>query len=183
MRILGFLLLVFLVGFGLWSTFGYQMNVLISPGSALGVWGCAAALLMLSHGGRCWLFFWRFVRGRGGELSEAEREALGEFFLTGSRSALGMGLFWHLCGMMVMLMNMDSPWTVGPGMAMSILLLVYGVVLSEMVFMPLHKNLMQTLPREKRRSMGKAGLYLVILVNLLVMTRFLIMVLAVRDFY
>ena len=76
---------------------------------------------------------------------------------------------------------MDDPAAIGPGMAMSMLPLVYGVVLSEMVFMPLHKNLMQALPREKRRSMPKVGLYLVFLVNLLVMTRVLISLLAMSE--
>ena len=182
MRLIGSGLLLFLVIYAIWSGCGDQSKVFISPSAFIAVVGGTGALLLMSHGRKTWSGFLRFITFRGKDLTEEERDGLGEFLQTGSRSALALGLFMDLCGTIIMLMNMSDPAAVGPGMAMSLLPLLYAIVLSEMVFVPMHKNLMQTIPKEKRRSLSKLGLYLVLLVNLLVFVRFSHIMLGMSEF-
>ncbi len=48
-----------------------------------------------------------------------------------------MGLTAYLMGLVTMLQSMEDPAAIGPGIARAMLPLLYGVVLSELVFVPL----------------------------------------------
>ncbi len=56
----------------------------------------------------------------------------------GARYALGAAAIGTLIGFVQMLATLDDPSKIGGGMAISLLSLLYGLLLSEVVFMPLH---------------------------------------------
>ena len=66
---------------------------------------------------------------------EAERaqESSGVFFRL-SELAIAGGFLGTLIGLVQMLQNMDDPTAIGPAMAVALLTLFYGMVLSELVF-------------------------------------------------
>jgi len=143
MRLVGFVLLGMLVGYGLSAGLGDQLMVLVSPSSMIYVWGGAGLILLMVHGKRGWSEFIRVVRFKSGEMDEEAKAAASGFLETGSRAALAMGGFWVLFGVIILGTNMDDPVVLGPGMVMAILPLLYGIVLSEMVFVLMRKSLMR----------------------------------------
>ena len=181
MRLAGVFLLLIMLVYGLWAATGDRLIVFLSPSSMIAVWGGAALILLIAHGKRGWLVFFRVIRFKSGQMDDQEKDLAGRFLETGSRAGLAMGLFWELSCIIAILMNMDDPAAVGPGMAMAILPLLYGIVLSEMVFMPMHMNLMQTGTITKGKSLPKSGLYLTLLSTLFVLVLFLIMVLSMSE--
>ncbi|MCP4710807.1 MAG: hypothetical protein GY869_19460 [Planctomycetes bacterium] len=181
MRLVGIILLVALVGYGLAAGAGDKILVFLSPHSLIDILGGTGLILLIAHGRREWGEFFRFIRFKSGEMDDEAKVAVGEFLATGSRAALALGLFWELICIIIMLMNMDDPSAVGPGMAMSILPLVYGIVLSEMVFVPMHKNLMRSGPREKRKGLPQVGMYLALVANLFMLLTFFILVLSMSE--
>lgn len=70
---------------------------------------------------------------------------LGEFSLGIAVLARGYQLAWAtgfattLLGLVIMLQNMDDPAAIGPGMAVSLLPSIYGLLLAEFVFSPLQQ--------------------------------------------
>lgn len=56
--------------------------------------------------------------------------------------AWGSGILGLLVGMVIMLRNLDDPSKIGPGMAISLLTLLYGAALAELFFGPLEQVLL-----------------------------------------
>ncbi len=57
--------------------------------------------------------------------------------------AWGAGLVGTLIGMVLMLANMDDPAAIGPGMAVSLLTLLYGAFLAEFLIGPLKSGMIE----------------------------------------
>ncbi|HUW81212.1 MAG TPA: MotA/TolQ/ExbB proton channel family protein [Phycisphaerae bacterium] len=121
-----------------------------------GAFGC---LLLWAMGSRCWvgtfidppsiaiavgaplslllaIFGWSGAReavavllGRSGCQNVARSVS---FFRLGAAFALAGGLLGTLIGLVIMLMNMDDPSAIGPGMAVALLTQLYGVGLAMM---------------------------------------------------
>ncbi|MCX5835645.1 MAG: MotA/TolQ/ExbB proton channel family protein [Deltaproteobacteria bacterium] len=67
-----------------------------------------------------------------------ERHRLGaEIFTTMGNFAPAMGLIGTLIGLVQMLKQMSSPGTIGPAMAVALITTFYGVVLANLVFLPI----------------------------------------------
>jgi chemotaxis protein MotA len=70
--------------------------------------------------------------------SLAERHRLGaEIFTTMGNFAPAMGLIGTLIGLVQMLKQMNSPGTIGPAMAVALITTFYGVILANLVFLPI----------------------------------------------
>ena len=70
--------------------------------------------------------------------SLAERHRLGaEIFTTMGNFAPAMGLVGTLIGLVQMLKQMNSPGTIGPAMAVALITTFYGVILANLVFLPI----------------------------------------------
>ena len=68
----------------------------------------------------------------------AERHRLGaEIFTTMGNFAPAMGLVGTLIGLVQMLKQMNDPSSIGPGMAIALITTFYGVVLANLVFLPI----------------------------------------------
>ena len=70
--------------------------------------------------------------------SLSERHRLGaEIFTTMGNFAPAMGLVGTLIGLVQMLKQMNSPGTIGPAMAVALITTFYGVILANLVFLPI----------------------------------------------
>ncbi len=67
----------------------------------------------------------------------ANRDRSIEVLKRASELAPGMGLIGTLIGLVQMLTRLDDPSSIGPAMAVALLTTFYGVILSNMVFIPL----------------------------------------------
>ena len=106
------------------------------------------SIVMVAGGILCFVMatrrFSTFRRGirqvfRLGDIPESERkEAMitANFFRTLSYFSLVIGGFWSLMGFCIVLGNMD-PETLGIGVAVSLMTLLYSFVLSATIFMPI----------------------------------------------
>ncbi len=67
----------------------------------------------------------------------AERHRMGaEIFMTMGNFAPAMGMMGTLIGLVKMLMQMDDPSSIGPAMAVALLTTFYGVILANLIFLP-----------------------------------------------
>jgi chemotaxis protein MotA len=71
-----------------------------------------------------------------------ERHAWGQrIFVALAETAPAMGLIGTLLGLVQMLASLDDPTGIGPGMSVSLLGLLYGVALAQLVFGPIAEKL------------------------------------------
>lgn len=71
-----------------------------------------------------------------------ERHRLGaEIFMTMGNFAPAMGMIGTLIGLVKMLMQMDDPSSIGPSMAVALITTFYGVILANLVFIPISGKL------------------------------------------
>ena len=81
--------------------------------------------------------------------SMEERHRLGaEIFTTMGNFAPAMGMLGTLIGLVQMLMQMNDPSSIGPAMAVALVTTFYGVILSNLVFLPLAGKLRTRSARE-----------------------------------
>jgi chemotaxis protein MotA len=67
----------------------------------------------------------------------SERHRMGaELFTTMGNFAPAMGMMGTLIGLVKMLMQMDDPSSIGPAMAVALLTTFYGVILANLIFLP-----------------------------------------------
>jgi len=78
-----------------------------------------------------------------------ERHQLGaEIFSTMGNFAPAMGMMGTLIGLIQMLMRMNEPSTIGPSMAVALVTTFYGVILSNLLFIPIAGKLRTRSTRE-----------------------------------
>jgi chemotaxis protein MotA len=71
-----------------------------------------------------------------------ERHKLGaEIFTTMGNFAPAMGMMGTLIGLVKMLMQMDDPSSIGPAMAVALITTFYGVILANLIFLPISGKL------------------------------------------
>lgn len=71
-----------------------------------------------------------------------ERHRLGaEIFMTMGNFAPAMGMIGTLIGLVKMLMDMSDPSSIGPSMAVALLTTFYGVILANLIFLPISGKL------------------------------------------
>ena len=69
-----------------------------------------------------------------GSIEPDQAKSSSAVFFRLSELAIGAGLAGTLVGLVMMLQSMDDPAAIGPAMAVALLTLLYGVLLSEIVF-------------------------------------------------
>jgi chemotaxis protein MotA len=68
----------------------------------------------------------------------SERHRLGaEIFSSMGNFAPAMGMMGTLIGLVKMLMQMDDPSSIGPAMAVALITTFYGVILANLIFLPI----------------------------------------------
>ena len=71
-----------------------------------------------------------------------ERHRLGaEIFMSMGNFAPAMGMIGTLIGLVKMLMDMDDPSSIGPSMAVALITTFYGVILANLIFLPISGKL------------------------------------------
>ncbi len=111
---------------------------LLDAYSAIFVMGGTCAILLYSFEGA----FVRFIP-RSLSLVFCKNRVADPQFATiakaGSRYVIAIGAVGSIIGFVAMLQSLADPFNLGKGMAVVVLSLLYGVVLSELVFIPLAK--------------------------------------------
>ncbi len=118
--------------------------------SAVFVLGGSLGGLLLSHNRRCWKLLWTLLQGRRDTLNRSDRQELSCFLQTGSRASVALGVLGTLAGGMIILSDMGNLKQLGWALAATILTVFYGLLLSEVVFQPMRKTVMEEPARSPR---------------------------------
>ena len=130
-QLIGYLLMFGMIGGGI--LMGSPLAIFLDPNSVLIVLGIvtggALASLPPSRIGHAL----RDSFSKKGLSPERAQESSGVFFRL-SELAIAGGFLGTVIGLVQMLQNMDDPTAIGPAMAVALLTLFYGIMLSELVF-------------------------------------------------
>ena len=186
-RVLGGLLLVLLLGWGILSSAGDSVGVFVNIPSALFLLGILVGGMLLSFEpgqiGRAIAAV--FLRG-----GEGDAERLGRHLLVFERAnALSWagGFVAMLVGIVIMLKNLDDPERIGPGMAVACLPLLYAVFLAEIILSSMRCALLARstaapVTPGRPRGLSRSVQTLVVASLLLLLASFLIMVFTEMKF-
>lgn len=113
--------------------------------SAVLVLGVTLGVLMVWQPTARWRRFLAFVNNRSKEsrcpANVGRQRALAGFFTAASRSALIAGLAGELLGIFMILTAVKNPAALEPGISIATVSLLYGFMLSELVFQRLRKRI------------------------------------------
>ncbi|MEW6750425.1 MAG: MotA/TolQ/ExbB proton channel family protein [Candidatus Latescibacterota bacterium] len=141
MRIIGFVLVVA----GTLLALGANLTAMLDVVSTVIVVGLTLFGLLAGFGRRIGAAFRAVFTSRPGRDALLTGLAVLE---RGKGLAVGSGVLGALIGMVVMLMKLDSPADLGPGMALDLLTILYGIGLAYGLFLPLQASLRQKLAQE-----------------------------------
>ena len=129
MRIIG--LIIFIAGMGI--GIGANISFMIDIKSAAIVVGCTLGLLLFG-GSRIGPMFGSVFRCSvpAADLLQAARD-----WKLAAAYLLASGVIGTLIGLVIMLKNMDDPAALGPGMAIAVLTILYGVIVGLGICLPL----------------------------------------------
>ena len=140
MGILGFIVMIALVVGGIVHA-GFLSELVGVPSAIItvGVW-CAA--LLMSFGKGCSTA----IRAVFSRTASREMLALGvAVFERGQSYAVGCGVLGTLVGTVIMLSKLDDPARIGPGLAVALLTLIYGLFLAYGILLPIVASLRRRL--------------------------------------
>lgn len=135
MRIIGFVLILTFIMMGI----GSNLSLMIDGPSTIIVIGGCLALLLFSGQNIGNMFSAVFSGNATSEqlLNAADAWRLAAIF------ALALGGIGTIIGLVIMLANMEDPAAIGPGMAIGLLTIFYGLFVAYAVAMPLEMRLRQ----------------------------------------
>jgi chemotaxis protein MotA len=92
-----------------------------------------------------------------------QEKKLSEVFKNMGNSGPAFGMFGTLFGLVYMLSSMDDPSKIGPGLALGLLVTLYGVSFTHLLFYPLSKKLHLAAEKEKQvEEIYLSGIYLIL---------------------
>ena len=92
-----------------------------------------------------------------------ENKKLSDVFQSMGNSGPAFGMFGTLFGLVYMLSSMDDPSKIGPGLALGLLVTLYGVSLTHLLFFPLAKKLKIAADKERlNEELMVEGIYLML---------------------
>jgi flagellar motor component MotA len=131
-------------GFVSWAALSKgTVEMFLDPAGLAIVFGAVLGGLWISFDPR--LLFDAFAKSFQSEkVTDPQKVTLyAAVFSRAHQLAWGAGLLGTLIGMVLMLANMADPAAVGPGMAVSLLTLLYGAFLAEFIFGPLKSGMIE----------------------------------------
>jgi len=132
---------------------GKNLAHMIDPAALIVVVGGIVALLLL--GGSS---IPTMIRGIvPGSMSEGEVRVAAHGWKMTRFYALGMGVVGTLIGWILMLANLDDPAAIGPGMAIALSTIFYGLILAFLISLPLQCNLQKQLSDAEDGSITSTG--------------------------
>lgn len=154
--------------------------VFFDPPSFLLVCGGVIGVLIMTQEASTWACVLRLFFGGLPEKDDTQSTLL--FLETGSRAAIGFGLMGQLIGFVTMLANLSDPSAIGPAMAVSLLSILYGVGVSEILFAPMMSRLLVG-SKVHPGTIRKMGfIYLAVCVVLLLITTFFMFMLSFSNY-
>ena len=140
-RLIGVGLIAGLVGWAMLSKGTFEM--FLDPAGLAIVFGAVVGGMLISFDPR--LVVEAFSKSLQSEkVTDSKKVALYAAVLSRAHQlAWGAGLVGTLIGMVLMLANMDDPAAIGPGMAVSLLTLLYGAFLAEFIIGPLKSGMIE----------------------------------------
>ncbi len=139
------------------------------------------ALLMIACDMRDWGNAARVLVGPQKSLDPVTCLSAALFFAQASRAAIALGIVGHVMGMIIMLGQFDDPDALGPGMALSLISVLYGVALSEFLFVPLRAMAMKRAESPEEPSVSRVVPLLLLLFVVSTVGTFFILVVALMP--
>ena len=152
MPIVGFLLAIALLVVGS----GSNLAAMIDPPSFLIVFGFTLGALLMS--GADIPLMLRGINAGSLTPEEASRAAAG--WKTARMAGLAAGGLGTMMGWIIMLKNLDDPVAIGPGMVISLLTVMYGLILAFVIALPLQTKLT---PGERDASASRGATFAILL--------------------
>ena len=146
MRIVGFVL----IGVFLMVGIGSNLAAMIDPPSLIIVLGFTTGVLLISGSQ-----LGAMLRGISpGSLNAEEAAAAADGWRSARFGSLAAGAVGTMIGWIIMLKNLDDPAAIGPGMAISLLTLMYGLLIAFALSLPLqaHIEKQADIPRDSSVS-------------------------------
>ncbi len=123
-----------------WGAFGSgDITMFIDVNSLIWVVGIIAAGLWMCFGPKTVLMAIHCALFGSGDVSQTQLTRTIAVLGRAYQLAWAAGLSGFLLGLVIMLKNMDDPVAIGPGMAVSLLTTIYGLILAEFIFSPLQQ--------------------------------------------
>jgi flagellar motor component MotA len=138
MRVVGLILALVVLMAGI----GSNLSAMIDPPSAIIVLGFTLGALLL--GGSDIPLMLRGISPAA--LAPDELAASAKGWKMARFHSLAAGAAGSIIGWIIMLQNLDDPGAIGPGMAISLLTVMYGLFLAFVVCLPLQANIAKRLP-------------------------------------
>ena len=140
--------------------------VAVSPGSSLFAFvdypslilvvGGTFAVLMIACDSDDWRHAFRVVIAPRKALDRDGYRSASRFFGQASRAAIALGVIGQVMGMIIMLGQLDDPDALGPGMAVSLISALYGLGLSEFLFVPMQTVALKRAESDEQPGLGRA---------------------------
>ena len=149
MGILGFILMVVLIALGLNQS--TQLGYYVDIGSAIITVGVTIFALLMSYGSG----FGSAVKAVLSRESDARSLKLAiAVFERGRSYAIVAGALGSVVGMVIILKNLDDPSALGPGLAMCLVTMLYGLALAYLLLLPVAGSLRRRLEAGEQPSSG-----------------------------
>jgi len=180
MKIAGLALLVLIFGGTIFSRAGDCAGIFIDVPSLIIVVGGMTAVLLMSHSAGTLSLFFRFLTFQSKSFEDKDRLDLSLFFHTARRSVLAMGVLSYIMGLIITLMNLADPSSIGHVIAVSLIAIFYSIIISEMIITPMNRILMDKIPPKNQVKMSPISLLFPLVVILAVTAQFLIAILSIK---
>ncbi len=168
MKVAGIVLLLIVFRL-LISGLGEKAGVLLNAPSLVTVIGGTIAVVLMSHSFRTLSLFFRFISLQGNSFQETDRLTLSAFFHTARSAALAMGVLGYVINMVTMFLHMDDPSAIGPSIAVSLIIIFYSIIISELIIAPMNRTLMDNSPK-KGQTKTSASIFLLPVIIILATT-------------
>lgn len=146
----GLLLLLAINGYVLAGIFeDMSISILLSIHSLLLVVGGSVGVILLSYERRTCGDFLKYLTFRGHQLGPGQRQELIQLLASARRAGYAWSAIALILGLIVVLMHLQTPSHIGPGIALFLHALLYAVVLGEIILTPMSCTLARPAKIEK----------------------------------
>lgn len=145
-KVIGLLLMFGFLWYSIYSSAKEWSPVFIDIPSALIVIVITLGFMLIVSDDGDWKVLWRFICGaksavedKTNGITTQQAESLCALLASAARVSLTSGFIGTLIGFVIILMNVSDLQNTAPSIAVAFITVFYGLILSELVFMPAYR--------------------------------------------